>query len=887
MMGERFWHNREVKDIVLELDSDIHQGLNDSKIQEKHDVYGDNEIEEKKGKSLLVKFFEQFKDFMIIILLIAAVISFLSHEKADAIIILAIVILNAVLGVAQESKAEKSLEALKKLSAPNAKVLRNAKVNLVPAKELVPGDIIYLEAGDFIPADARLIEAVNLKVEESALTGESVPVEKSADLIAQENIPLGDRRNMLASSSIVTYGRGSAIVIATGMNTEVGKIAGMILTGEEAATPLQQKLAQLGKTLGIVALAICAAIFGLGVLQKRDVFEMFLTAISLAVAAIPEGLPAIVTIVLAVGVQRMVKKHAIIRKLPAVETLGSASVICSDKTGTLTQNKMTVVELATSSKSWELNNDIDIQEQAEVFTILEMASLCNDSRLEQVDGEWDAIGDPTETALVIAAVKAGKNKRKLEEQMPRVKEIPFDSERKLMTTIHKIEEGYRIITKGAPDILLDRCVNVWENEDIINKDEKQIANIENANSSMADKALRVLGVAFKDIKAIPEEMNTEKVENNLTFVGLIGMIDPPREEAKEAVRLCKKAGIKAVMITGDHKATAMAIAKKLGILENSKEAITGAELDELDQEFLNENVDRYSVYARVSPEHKVKIVKAWQSKGQIVAMTGDGVNDAPALKSANIGCAMGITGTDVAKGAAHMVLTDDNFATIVEAVREGRGIFENIQKSIQFLLSCNIGEIVTLFIAMLLNWDSPLLPIHILWVNLVTDSLPALALGVEPVAEDIMERPPRDARKSIFADGLSIVIGLQGLMVGGLTLAAFAIGQQLLSNGADPEQSLAVGRTMAFLTLALSQLVHVFNVRSHSSLFKIGAFTNRYLLGAVAISILLQISVDIIPALTDVFKVVSLNMNQWLVVLGLSVSPLVLVELGKAVKSNE
>ncbi|MDK2800331.1 MAG: P-type Ca2+ transporter type [Clostridiales bacterium] len=885
-MSEKFWHNRQVKDIVVELKSDIHQGLSDSTVEEKLQKFGYNEIKEKQKKTLLEMFLEQFKDFMVIVLLIAAVISFVSHERTDAIIILAIVVLNAILGVVQESRAEKSLEALKKMSAPNAKVLRDAKVKIIPAKELVPGDIIYLEAGDFVPADARLIETANLKVEESALTGESMPVDKNAELIEEEKIPLGDRKNMVASSSVVTYGRGSAIVVATGMSTEVGKIAKMILSGEEVATPLQQKLAQLGKMLGIAALAICALIFGIGVIEGRDIFEMFLTAVSLAVAAIPEGLPAIVTIVLAVGVQRMVKKHAIIRKLPAVETLGSASVICSDKTGTLTQNKMTVVELATSERSWELNGEINDEDKKVVSTILEMASLCNDSKLEKVDNEWDAVGDPTETALVIAAAKLDKPKPQLEEKTPRVSEVPFDSDRKMMTTIHKIEEGYRIITKGAPDVLLDRCINVWTNGDIVNKDEQQIKNIEKANGNMADKALRVLGVAFRDIKTLPEEISTDTVERDLTFIGLIGMIDPPREEAKEAVRLCKRAGIKAVMITGDHKATAVAIARDLGILQNNSEALTGAELDELDQEFLNQNVDKYAVYARVSPEHKVKIVKAWQSKGHIVAMTGDGVNDAPALKSANIGCAMGITGTDVAKGAAHMVLTDDNFATIVEAVREGRGIFENIKKSIQFLLSCNIGEILTLFIAILLNWDSPLLPIHILWVNLVTDSLPALALGVEPVEKDIMNRPPRDPKKSIFADGLAAIIGIQGVMIGGLTLAAFAIGKLVLSTGASPEESVIIGRTMAFVTLGLSQLVHAFNVRTRSSLLKIGFFTNKYMIGAFVISLLLQMSVVTIPVLSDIFKVTMLNSSQWLTVAGLSIAPLILVELGKAVRGN-
>jgi len=880
-MGHKYWHNVDIKHIVEELDSDINQGLNESKVEEKLKKYGYNEIKEQKKKSIVGMLLEQFSDFMVIILIIAAIISFALGERMDAIIIMAIVVLNAVLGVVQESKAEKSLEALKKLSAPNAKVRRNARVTVVPARELVPGDIIFLEAGDFVPADARLIEAVNLKVEESALTGESVPVDKSAELIPEEEIPLGDRKNMVASGSVITYGRGSAIVVATGMNTEVGKIAGMILEGEEAATPLQQKLAEIGKFLGIAALAICAVIFGIGLLQKRDAFEMFLTSVSLAVAAIPEGLPAIVTIVLAMGVQRMVKKNAIIRKLPAVETLGSASVICSDKTGTLTQNKMTVVELSSAKQSWELNGSVNTEDQTLVQTILEMSALCNDSRLEKIDGEWEAAGDPTETALVIAAAKQNRIKHDLETRMPRVGEIPFDSDRKLMTTIHKVDGGYRVITKGAPDVLLSRCMKVFDGEETVPMDEDQIKNIENHNGNMAKKALRVLGVAFKDLGTIPEEITSETVEKDLVFVGLIGMIDPPREEAKEAVRLCKEAGIKPVMITGDHKATAVAIAEKLGILKDESEAITGSELDKMDQETLNRDVDKYAVYARVSPEHKVRIVKAWQSKGQIVAMTGDGVNDAPALKSANIGCAMGITGTDVAKGAAHMVLTDDNFATIVAAVQEGRGIFDNIRKSIQFLLSCNIGEIITLFFAMLLNWDSPLLPIQILWINLVTDSLPALALGVEPVDKDIMKRPPRDAGKSIFADGLAAVIGIQGLMIGLLTLTSFAIGRQFLSEGLTYEQSIMVGQTMAFATLAFSQLVHAFNVRSTGSVFKVGLFSNRMMLLAFGISFLMQFVVLIIPALNNIFKVCMLNGIQWLTVICLSLAPMLFVEIGK------
>ncbi len=881
LMAEVFWHDKEIKDIAQELETDIHHGLNDRQVEERFEKFGYNEIEAKKKRTTLMMLVDQFKDFMIIVLIVAALISFSVGEKTDAIIILAIVLLNAVLGIVQESKAEKSLEALQKLSAPTAKAFRNDRVNVVPAKELVPGDIVYLEAGDLVPADARLIDAANLKIEESALTGESVPVEKDVEKIEGENIPLGDRKNMVFSSSVVTYGRGSAVIVDTGMNTEVGKIAGMIMKEEDKVTPLQQKLEQIGKMLGIAALVICAIIFGVGVLQGREIFEMFLTAVSLAVAAIPEGLPAIVTIVLALGVQRMVTKNAIIRKLPAVETLGGASVICSDKTGTLTQNKMTVVRLATAYGSWDITSEIDKEEKPVITNILEKATLCNDSKLEKVDGEWDAIGDPTETALVIAAANIGKLKKDLEKEKPRVQEVPFDSDRKMMTTIHKEDAGYVVITKGAPDVLLGRCCNVLTSEDIIGINDDEISKIEEANSMMADQALRVLAVAFKEIKELPDVVSTETVEEDLTFVGLIGMIDPPREEAKEAVALCRAAGIKPVMITGDHKATAVAIAKELGILEDEAQALTGTELDQLDQAYLNENVEQYSVYARVSPEHKVKIVKAWRSKGHVVAMTGDGVNDAPALKSANIGCAMGITGTDVAKGAAHMVLTDDNFATIVAAVKEGRGIFANIQKSIQFLLSCNIGEIITLFLAILLYWDAPLLPIHILWVNLITDSLPALALGVEPVEDNVMDRNPRDPKKSLFADGLALYIGIQGIMIGGLTLTAFALGQHFLTVGLTAEASLVVARTMAFATLSLSQLVHAFNIRSNRSLFSVGVFTNRMMLIAFAVSGLLQLSVLTIPVLQDIFKVTTLNGSQWGTVIALSVAPLVLVEIGK------
>lgn len=851
------------KQEVLDKLKTTENGLTSEEVEKRIQEYGFNEFKEKKTKSTFQKFIEQFKDFLVIILIIAAIISGFLGEVADATIILVVVILNAFLGVVQENKAEESLKALKRMAAPLAHVLRSGVSVEIPARELVPGDIVLLEAGKYVPADLRLIEAVNLKIEESSLTGESVPVEKNDELLEGENIPIGDRKNLAFMSSMVTYGRGKGIVVATGMNTEIGKIADMISKVEDENTPLQEKLAEAGKWMGIAALAICAVMFIAGVFEGRPIFEMFMTAVSLAVAAIPEGLPAVVTIVLAVGVQKMIKRNAIIRKLPAVETLGCATVICSDKTGTLTQNKMTV------KKIYTINGFAD--DIVDAKKVLQIATLCNDTKIVEENGKYRTIGDPTETALVDIALQSDIDKRVLEELYKRIDEIPFDSDRKLMTTFNKLEQGIEVNTKGAPDIMLSRCKYVYDGNirEITDKDRE---NIRLANEEMAADALRVLAVGFK----VVDRIDRETAEQELVFAGLIGMIDPPREEAKEAVHLCKTAGIKPVMITGDHKATAVAIAKELGILKNNSEAISGAELEAMSQEELEKRVDTYSVYARVSPEHKVRIVEAWKSRGQIVAMTGDGVNDAPALKIANIGAAMGITGTDVAKEAADMVLTDDNFATIVAAVEEGRTIFSNIKKSINYLLSCNIGEILTLFVATILGWPEPLLPIHILWVNLVTDSLPALALGMEPPEKGIMNQPPRDPDEGIFSKGFGTKLILQGILIGVITLSAYLYGIKF---------SEETGRSMAFFTLSLSQLVHAYNMRyEKKSVVFNNMFQNRYLNWATLCSILIQFVVLFTPFTRSIFKVVLLDGSQIAVVAVCSITPLIIMEIAKFIK---
>lgn len=878
-MANGEWYNLSKERVEKELATSLGEGLTQDQAKERLERYGYNEIAQKNKKSIFRMIVDQFNDFMIIILIIAAVISGLLGEITDAVIILMIVILNAVMGVVQENKAEESLAALKKMAAPNAKILRDGHHDIVSARLLVPGDIVLLETGDLVPADIRIFEASNLKIEEAALTGESVPVEKGAKALGQGNIPLGDRINMGYSSSIVTYGRGRGVVVGTGMDTEVGRIAQMIQAAEEVETPLKKKLQVLGKVLGIAALAICAIIFVVGIMYGKEIFDMFLTSVSLAVAAIPEGLPAIATIVLAIGVQRMVKRNAIIRKLPAVEALGSATVICSDKTGTLTQNRMTVERVFYENGLHDVEYGIGDMDNYKQFRLLvTTGALCNDSKLKEEQGEIMTLGDPTETALVDLALRAGINKDQLEAEQPRVDEVPFDSKRKLMTTVHGAENGYRVYTKGAVEELLNRADKILLDGRVIDLGKHHIDAILDTNKKMAADAMRVLGMAYKDIETLPHDNDDKEYEGNLIFVGMVGMIDPPRPEAKKAVSLCKGAGIKPIMITGDHRITAVAIARDLGILSGDEEAITGAEIESMSDEEIRERVEHISVYARVSPEHKVRIVKAWQAHGQIVAMTGDGVNDAPALKIADIGAAMGKVGTDVAKEASDMVLTDDNFATVVAAVEEGRTIFANILKAIQFLLSCNVGEILTLFVATMLNWHEPLLPIHILWVNLVTDSLPALALGVDPAEKNIMDRKPRDPKKNIFDKGMIRRIIYQGIMVGGLTLTAFVIGYQ---------RSLEVGRTMAFTVLALSQLVHSFNIRSNrQSVFKTGFFSNKYLVGAVGISALLVFVVLEVPILASVFKLAVLNAYEWTVVAALILAPIVVVEIAKLLGLN-
>ena len=853
---------------------------------------------------MLQRFLDQFKDFSIIVLIIAAIVSGAvgianGEGVTDTIIIMIVVIVNAIIGVSQEAKAEKSLEALQKLTDHAAKVIRNENITVISAKELVPGDIVVLDTGDYIPADLRVIEAVNLKAQESSLTGESVPVEKNIEKIENNEVGIGDRVNMLFSSSLVTYGRGKGIVVETGMTTEVGKIAGMINDVEKQETPLQTKLNKLGKTLGIVALAICVFIFIVGLIQGKEPIGMFMTAVSLAVAAIPEGLAAVSTIVLAIGVQKMVKKNAIVKRLPAVETLGSATVICSDKTGTLTQNKMTVKKIFWNDAIRDLDNIGENEIDEELKKLVYANMLCNDTK---ISNEGELTGDPTETALVDMAFKLDFDPS-IYDRTPRIEEVPFDSERKLMTTVNKVDDDYVVYTKGGIDELLKRCNSYEINNNVNNDLGAYINKIRQENEKMAKEALRVLGCAYKVIDHFPSKEEMKNIENNLTFIGMVGMIDPPRQEAKVAVEKCKTAGIKTVM-TGDHKITATAIARELGILENDDEAITGQDLENMTDEELEKSVRHYSVYARVSPEHKVRIVKAWQKNGEIVAMTGDGVNDSPALKTSDIGCAMGVVGTDVAKEAADVILTDDNFATIVSAVEEGRRIYDNILKVIQFLLSSNIGEIVVLFLATLLtplfaNWFGItdithleiLLPIHILWINLVTDSLPALALAFDPANSDIMTRKPAKPGKGIFTKAMTWRIIYQGIMIGLLTLAAYAIGLATTNepiNGLTLEQSkIEVGQTMAFVTLALSELVHVFNVRDNKkSIFKTKVFNNKKLVWAIIASAALMFVILLIEPLRNIFSIPILPTQNILELVCLIFAPIVIVEIFKLLKIN-
>ena len=865
------WQTLEKNDVIRRLNTKEREGLTEEEVKIRQAKYGKNKLKDKKKESIIIKFIKQFNDFMIITLIVASIISAViskmqgENDYVDSIIIIGIVIFNALMGVIQEAKAEKSIEALKQMTPQITKVIRNGKTTEINAEDLVKGDIVILETGNFIPADCRIIESHNLKIEESSLTGEAEPSLKEANIICKKDIPLGDMKNMTFMASTVVNGTGKAIVTETGMETKVGQIANMIIEDEAPETPLQKKLGEVGKILGIACLAICIIIFIIGLIKKIEPIEMFMTAVGLAVAAIPEGLPAIVTIMLSIGVTKMAKRNSIIRKLPAVETLGSSNVICSDKTGTLTQNKMKVVEVKSKNPKF----------------IITMATLCTDCEITVENNQEKVIGEPTEKAIVEEGLHIGCNKKETEKIFPRINEIPFDSNRKMMTTIHRIGNKYRIICKGAPDVLLDKCtkevLEIVDSQDIKVKTLDKL-KIKNENEQMAHKALRVIAVAFKDVTELPSKIDNSTIENNLTFVGLIGMIDPPREGVKEAVKTCKTAGIKTVMITGDHLETAKAIAKDLGILNNGEKAITGQELDKMTQEQLEKNIKEYSVFARVTPEHKVRIVKAWQRNGAVVAMTGDGVNDSPALKNANIGIAMGKNGTDVAKNAADIILTDDNFVTIVEAVKQGRNIYDNIKKAVHFLLSTNIGEIVTIFVGLILGLKSPLLAIQLLWINLVTDSLPAIALGLEKPEKDIMQRKPIDSKKGIFANGLWNKIILEGTMIGVLTLVAFSIGNKYYT--------LEVARTMAFLAIGFLELIHSINVKNEKSIFESGLFENKYLVGSFILGIFIQTIVVIVPAFANVFEVVPLSLTQWIITIAISILPIPVIELQKKIDSK-
>ncbi len=855
------WYTYKIDEIERKLRTTVRLGLKNKEVTERQIKYGKNIIQEGKKENIFIKFIKQFNDFMIIILIIAAIVSAIvskvegTGDYFDSIIIIAIVIFNGIMGLIQEVKAEKSIEALKKMTSPTAKVKRDGKIQIINGEDIVPGDIIILEAGNYIPADVRLANTYNFKVEESSLTGETEPVLKDEnEILNSKKMSLGDITNMAFSGTVATNGHAEGIVIGTGMDTEVGKIAKMIITNESPTTPIQKKLGEVGKTLGIACLAICVVIFIIGIIKNISIMEMFMTSVGLAVAAIPEGLPAIVTIILSIAVTKMAKKNSIIRKLPAVETLGSSKVICSDKTGTLTENNMKVVEIF-----------------GEKNKILELGLLCTNC---EITNHGEIEGEPTEVAIVKAAIENKVDKSEYE----RVYEIPFDSNRKLMTVIVKLNNGkYRIITKGAPEVLLSKC-KFYENNNIKNDLlENYYTKIKNTNERMAEKALRVLGVAYEDIDILPTSIENSKIENNLIFVGLIGMIDPPRKGVKEAVLSCRNAGIKTVMITGDHITTAKAIAKDLGILKEGELAITGEELDKIPEEKLIKDIMNYSVFARVSPEHKVRIVKTFQKTGAVVAMTGDGVNDAPALKKADIGIAMGLKGTDVAKNASDMILNDDNFVTIVEAVKQGRNIFDNIKKAIHFLISTNIGEIVTIFVGLLLGMKSPLLAIQLLWINLITDSLPAIALGLEEPESDIMNKPPRDSKKSIFADGLFGKILAEGFMIGMLTILAFAIGNRYYG--------IEVGRTMAFISLGMLELIHCFNISTEKSIFKSNVFKNKYLIGAFLIGVFLQVIIVFVPSIANVFKLTQLNYIQWIITIIISIMPVFIVEFQK--KFNE
>lgn len=896
-MVKSIWYNKNIEEVSKDLKTNLETGLTSEEVKLRLEQYGPNELSHKKGPGILHMFIEQLTDYMVVILIIASIVSIAVGEVTDSLVIIGIVIVNACLGVAQEYRAGKALEALKKMSAPSAQVIRDNEILTIQAIYLVPGDVVLLETGDYIPADVRLMKAINLKVEEAALTGESVPVEKNSGILLTGDIGLGDQLNCAFMSTLVTYGRGMGIVTETGMNTIIGKIAEMIQDNPDEDTPLQRKLTQMGKILGTACLIICAVVFVLGLLRGEPVLSMFMTAVSLAVAAIPEGLPAVVTIVLALGMQRMAKHNAIMKKLHAVETLGSTTVICSDKTGTLTQNQMTIVKMYIDGMEVDVQGDgynpegsiryqekeINIENEAAVSRLLEIQALCNDARLEHFENdgtdEWKIVGDPTEGAMIVVAEKAGIRQNEINEKFPRLQEIPFDSQRKLMTTFHQYKDNaYLTFSKGAPDILIERCTKIMRRngsiETLAPADKESVLT---ENKSLAGQAYRVLAMAFRPVSDIPLKPTTEENEQELIFCGLVGMIDPPRTEAIEAIKICKKAGIRVAMITGDYRDTAAAIAKQMGIISSDDQVLAGTDLNNMDDEQLNEAAKNVNVYARVSPEHKVRIVQAMKNNGGIAAMTGDGVNDAPALKRADIGVAMGISGTDVTKESADMILTDDNFSSIVEAVEEGRVIYSNIRKFVFFLMSCNVGEILVVFLAMLFKWPIPLLPIHLLWINLLTDSFPALALGVEKKEPGIMEDKPRDPNESIINKDMVINIVVQSIVMTIAVLGAFYFGWK--------EYGIETGRTYAFVTLITSELLRAYSARSERlPLWKIGVFTNKSMNLASLVSFGLLAIVMFVPALQLVFNVTNLNFYDWDLVIISAAMPLLFGELTKVVK---
>lgn len=864
------WFLKSQEEVLQELQVNASIGLTTEEAKTRQEQYGANKLKGKPKKSLIALFFQQLRDMLIYVLLGAAVITLAIGEYVDTIIILIVVVLNAVIGVIQENKAEKAIEALQQMTTPRSLVRRDGEVKEIDSEHIVPGDIVILDAGRFIPADLRLIVSVNLQIEESALTGESVPSGKdAADLFGDPKTPIGDKTNMAFMSTLVTYGRGEGVAVATAMETEMGIIAKILDEDMKEMTPLQKKLDELGKILGYTAIGICVFIFIIGLIQERDLFEMFLTAISLAVAAIPEGLPAIVAIVLALGVTRMSKINAIVKKLPAVETLGSVNIICSDKTGTLTQNKMTVVKHYT----------VDPLGDQPLVELIKAFVLCSDANFEN----GQSIGDPTEVALVVFGERNNLMKRSLDAEYRRVSEKPFDSDRKLMSTLNETEIGYRVHTKGAIDQLVHISTLALVEGKIVPLTEEMKQQILKAAEAMSNDALRVLGVAFKDTDQL---ISPDEMEQNLTLLGFVGMIDPPRIEVSDSIREAAIAGITSVMITGDHKNTAVAIAKQLGIAHSIEQSMIGAEIDEMSDEAFSQKIRDIRVFARVSPEHKVKIVKAFKSQGNIVSMTGDGVNDAPSLKYADIGVAMGITGTDVSKGASDMILTDDNFTTIVQAIREGRNIYLNIRKAVIFLLSCNLGEVVAILASILFAWPVPLLATQILWVNLVTDTLPAIALGVDPGEEDVMKRKPRDPKESFFAKGAGLRAILGGFLIGAVTLVAFYLGLSehgySLGSGDIPENVMTYARTMAFVVLAATQLLYSFTMRSATkSIFQVGLLSNLYLVGAVIIGLTLQFVVITIPFLATAFKVHNLSLGDWGLVITLALVPLIANEMIK------